>query len=415
MGILGFIKQIDKSGLLEKQSKENNLIVKPAFDQILNNLESVPNSNDNTDYYWITTEMKNHLNYKEVELLVDLTENFSNRDAFLSALEKEKYFWRNKIEFEYFKDIENAKLSLCTSDYLAFIIGKKYDLYLLMDKISFWNQTYKSLDSELNLIILQENLLCSLEGNQKAHVPVNYALSMFLLHNRDEALAKFKRILSSDRAHRLEVSHQAEYFLTVDKFFSRIKLNFIPQINHTNQSDPINFENTNDQYITREEIKILIDKEDLFNKREFCVDIKKLLTPRNITNRELIVESYFMFFKSLDSTLKRKNIEILISCFTETNPGYEEIKIRNARFILNDLLAEQKQHTNFIVLNYYLFYYKNEFSTARNNLAFLLSEFFNKVSGMGIESIKAVFYRNVIDCDAALSKNLRDFIEKHPL
>ena len=222
MGILGFIKQIDKSGLLEKKSKENNLIVKPAFDQILNNLESVPNSNDNTDYYWITTEMKNHLNYKEVELLVDLTENFSNRDAFLSALEKEKYFWRNKIEFEYFKDIENAKLSLCTSDYLAFIIGKKYDLYLLMDKISFWNQTYKSLDSELNLIILQENLLCSLEGNQKAHVPVNYALSMFLLHNRDEALAQFKRILSSDRAHRLEVSHQAEYFLTVDKFFSRI-------------------------------------------------------------------------------------------------------------------------------------------------------------------------------------------------
>ena len=122
-------------------------------------------------------------------------------------------------------------------------------------------------------------------------------------------IKKVKRILSSDRAHRLEVSHQAEYFLTVDKFFSRIKLNFIPQINHTNQSDPINFENTNDQYITREEIKILIDKEDLFNKREFCVDIKKLLTPRNITNRELIVESYFMFFKSLDSTLKRKNIE----------------------------------------------------------------------------------------------------------
>ena len=71
------------------------------------------------------------------------------------------------------------------------------------------------------------------------------------------------------------------------------------------------------------------------------------------------LQSYFMFFKSLDSTLKRKNIEILISCFTETNPGYEEIKIRNARFILNDLLAEQKQHTNFIVLNYYLFYYIN--------------------------------------------------------
>lgn len=406
-----FINRILNRKRIKAQSRENDFIIATPTEQILTKLKSI--SKDESNYHWILTEMKIHLNYKEVECLIHKSNSLQNKDVFITAFEKEKNHWKAEIKNDFIKNIKDAKLSLCTSDYLAHIIGTKYDLYMLIGSSSLWKEYYIELESELNLILIQNDLLLSLEADNKAHVPVNYALSMFLLYDKNIATSKFKRILSNDRLHRLEALHQAEYFLTIDKFFSRLKLNFVPQIKHTNHSDPITFHNMNNQYITREEIQILIDNEDFFNKREFSVDIKKLLKPKNINNRELILESYFMFFKSLDKSVDRKNIEILISCFTETNPGYQEIEIRSTRFLLNNLLSDQKQHVNFINLNYYLFYYKGEFSVARNNLAFLLFKFFNGVTGMGIESIKDVFYRNLADFDTSLSKELRSFMDKY--
>lgn len=388
MILLNFLKQKGKSELLEVKRKTNTLIVKPAYDQIVDNLKSISEFDDNTDYYWVITEMKNHLNYKEVELLVNLTNDLPNRSTFLSALEKEKYYWKEEIRLEYFKDLENAKLSLCTSDYLAFIIGKKYELYLLMDKSSYWNQYYKSFDSDLNLHIIQENVLCGLEGNQKAHVPVNYALSMFLLHDKNTALAKFKRILSNDREHRLEGMHQAEYFLTVEHFFSRLKLNFIPQINYLNHLKPINFENENNQYITKEKIKILIDKEDYFNKRNFVIDKKYLLRSVNICDEKKLKELYFTFFNFFDNKISKNQIEVLYSCFTEINPKYEEYQIKIIRIKLIELINEKEIAKDLIYFSYYLV--TNVLDSSYEKIKFLTSTFFN-TKGLSTSTISDVF------------------------
>lgn len=389
MILLNFLKQKGKSELLEVKRKTNTLIVKPAYDQIVDNLKSISESDDNTDYYWVITEMKNHLNYKEVELLVNLTNDLPNRSTFLSALEKEKHYWKEEIRLEYFKDLENAKLSLCTSDYLAFIIGKKYELYLLMDKSSYWNKYYKSFNSDLNLHIIQENVLCGLEGNQKAHVPVNYALSMFLLHDKNTALAKFKRILSNDREHRLEALHQAEYFLITENFFSRIKLDFIPTINFSNHLNPINFKNKDNQYITRNEIKILIDKEDYFNKRNFVIDKKYLLRSVNICDEKKLKELYFTFFNFFDNKISKNQIEVLYSCFTEINPKYEEYQIKIIRIKLIELINEKEIAKDLIYFSYYLV--TNVLDSSYEKIKFLTSTFFN-TKGLSPSTISDVFY-----------------------
>ncbi|TDE46880.1 hypothetical protein E0I26_01985 [Flavobacterium rhamnosiphilum] len=388
MEILNFLKQMGKSGLLEAKIKTNILIVKSAYDQIVDNLKSISESNDNSDYYWIITEMKNHLNYKEVELLVDLTNDLPNTNIFLSVLEKEKFFWERKIESGYSKDIECAKISLCTSDFLAFVIGKKYDLHLLINKNSFWSKVYSNIALDINVFILQSNLLCNLEGIQKAHVPVNYALSMFLLHKKKEALAKFKRILSNDREHRLEGMHQAEYFLTVENFFSRLKLNFIPQINYLNQLKPINFENENNQYITKDEIKILIDKEDYFNKRNFVIDKKYLLRSVNICDEKKLKELYFTFFNFFDNKISKNQIEVLYSCFTEINPKYEEYQIKIIRIKLIELINEKEIAKDLIYFSYYLV--TNVLDSSYEKIKFLTSTFFN-TKGLSASTISDVF------------------------
>lgn len=390
MILLNFLKQKGKSELLEVKRKTNTLIVKPAYDQIVDNLKSISEFDDNTDYYWVITEMKNHLNYKEVELLVNLTNDLPNRSTFLSALEKEKYYWKEEIRLEYFKDLENAKLSLCTSDYLAFIIGKKYELYLLMDKSSYWNQYYKSFDSDLNLHIIQENVLCGLEGNQKAHVPVNYALSMFLLHDKNTALAKFKRILSNDREHRLETLHQAEYFLITENFFSRIKLDFIPTINFSNHLNPINLKNKDNQYITKEEIKIIIDKEDYFNKRPFKIGVEYLLNSRKILKKNEFDECFHLFFNLIDPSFKKDYIQILISCMTEVNPPYSDYEISNAQFQINNFINHHQMKDELIKLLYFLDIYFVTYKSI-SRLSVLIPEFFNKVDGIGADTIKGIY------------------------
>lgn len=394
-------------------NSEDPLTIVTAYEQISEKLKLILESSDHSKYKAIIDLIFWHLNYKEIESLLDSVKDNSNWPVFLAEFSKEKYIQEEGIESFYLNQIEEARLSLCTSDFMAYIIGKKCDLQVLINENSIWLEVYTIINTELNGYLIREKMLCIEESNKKAHVPINYALSMFFLHDKKTAISKFKRILSNDRKHRLEVGHEAEYFLITEKFFNRLKLDFIPQINLFNDLHQINFENNENQFISRDELKIIYDREDFFNKREFCVDKKKLLNSRKIVNMELITESYHMFFKSLDNTLQRKKIEILISCFTEINPKFEEIEIGNARSILNNLLIEHKQHVGFIYLNYYLFYHKNEFTKARHSLSFLLSEFFNKVDGMGSDSIKDVFYRKYVNFEDILDRDLLDFMKTY--
>ena len=334
--------EISQEQKIKTINSEDLLTIVTAYEQISEKLKLILESSDHSKYKAIIDLIFWHLNYKEIESLLDSVKDNSNWPVFLAEFSKEKYIQEEGIESFYLNQIEEARLSLCTSDFMAFIIGKKCDLQVPLNENSIWSEVYTKINTELNGYLIREKMLCIEESNKKAHVPINYALSMFFLHDKKTAISKFKRILSNDREHRLEVGHEAEYFLITEKFFNRLKLDFIPQINLFNDLHQINFENDENQFISRDELKIIYDREDFFNKREFCVDKKKLLNSRKIVNMELITESYHMFFKSLDNTLQRKKIEILISCFTEINPKFEEIEIGNARSILNNLLIEHK-------------------------------------------------------------------------
>lgn len=396
-------------------NSEDTLNIITVYEQIGEKLKLILESSDPSKYKNIIELIFWYLNYREIESLVDSIKDNSNWPVFLAEFSKEKYIKEEAIESFYLNQIEEARLSLCTSDFMAYIIGKKCDLQVLLNENSIWSEVYTIINTELNGYLIREKMLCIEESNKKAHVPINYALSMFFLHDKKTAISKFKRILSDDREHRLEVSHEGEYFLITEKFFNRLKLDFIPQINLFNDLHKISFENIENQFITKDELKVIYDREDYFNKRVFSVDIKKLLTPRNILNKELLVESYFLFFKSIDNQIDRKNIDILISCFTEKNPKYEEIEIISARRTLNALLLKPKKNSAFIVMNYYL-EQRKVFHESMHNLAFLLDIFFNNVHGMRFDTNKGVFYgKKKVDIDKAISSELKDYIKKNTL
>jgi hypothetical protein len=407
MRYLNFLKPQEKSKIPEVTTKANTFNVKSALDQIVEYLGKIPLSAINQDYKLILDEIKNHLKYKEVELLLQLIVDLPMKENFLSRLEKEKHYWHGEIDDEYKKHLEHAELSLCTSDYLAFIIGTKYDLYVLINNNSFWSEIYTDIDHKLSLIILQNNLLCKLEGNQKAHVPVNYALSMFLIYDKKVALPKFKRILHNDRIYRLEPLHQAEYFLAVDKFFKRLKLPFIPKIlsNFTGLSDEnktqeeiitylnyfnsIIFSTENAQYVTKEAIEAIIDKEDYFNQRNFLIEKKYLLPHMQIEQEERIKKLYFAFFNFFcPNKISKHQIDILFSCFTEVNPKYEELEIKTVRNYFSMLIKDKNLTKELAYMSYYLV--TNILDNSREKIKFLTSTFF-KTKGISISTLSDIF------------------------
>lgn len=388
MNLLYLISQILKRKTFKAEQKETDFIIISPIDQILNRLKSISKSKNIKDYERIISEMMSNLKYDDIELLIHKSFDLKNRDVFLAALEKKKYNWRAEIENDFLKNNEDAKLSLCTSDYLAYIIGRKYDLHILSHSTNFWKEYYKAFENDLNLLLIQNKLLASLEADNKVHVPINYALSMFFIYDKNIALPKFKRILNNDRMHRLEPLHQAEYFITVGKFFDRIKLNFIPKIDSLKQLNPINFENKDNQYITRDEIKIIIDKEDYFNKRNFVIDKKYLLQSVNICDEKKLKELYFTFFNFFDNEISKNQIDVLYSCFTEINPKYDEFQIKFIRVKLIKLINEKEIAKDLIYFSYYLV--TNFLDSSYEKIKFLTSTFFN-TKGLSSSTISNVF------------------------
>lgn len=390
MNLLYLISQILKRKTFKAEQKETDFIIISPIDQILNRLKSISKSKNIKDYERIISEMMSNLKYDEIELLIHKSFDLKNRDVFLAALEKKKYNWRAEIENDFLKNNEDAKLSLSTSDYLAYIIGRKYDLHILSHSTNFWKEYYKALENDLNLLLIQNKLLASLEADNKVHVPINYALSMFLLYDKNIALPKFKRILNNDKTSRLDTNYQAEYFITVGKFFDRIKLNFIPKIDFKNQFYPIKLENEDNEYITRDEVQIIIDKEDFFNKRPFKIGIEYLLNSRNISKKNEFDECFYLFFNLVDPSFKKLYIQILISCMTKVNPPFSDYEISNAQFHINNFINHHQMKDELIKLLYFLDIYFVTYKSI-NRLSVLIPEFFNKVDGIGADTIKNIY------------------------
>lgn len=396
MKYLNFLQPKKKSLITEVNENTSPFIIKSAIDQIVEYLRKIPRSEDNQDYKTIISEIKNHLDHKDVELLIKLTHEIPNIDKFIVKLEKEKYFWEDQIEHDYHQEQKDARLSLCTSDYLAFTIGKKYDLHRLINGNSFWSKVYSDIDHDLTMIIVNNELLCKIESDQKAHVPVNYALSMFFIYDKKVAIAKLKRILENDQTFRLEALHQAEYFLTVAKFFDRIKLNFIPKINKSNNTRPVAYSNEYGEYITREEIEAITNKEDYFNNKPFKIGVEYLLNPRNILKKSVFEKCFLLFFTLIDQDFEEKNVKILISCLTEINPPYTEYEISNAQFQINNFINDHQLKDELIKLFYY-FEFHDVVYKFTSRLSVLIPFFFNKVEGIGGDTIKSRLYRKNVD------------------
>jgi hypothetical protein len=384
MNFLNYI-QSRKNARQIKELQQSKFVIKSYYEQVVDHLQTFTNSDKIEDYSLIVSEMKKYLNYHEIELLHNLATEIPNTDGFLLELEKNKYHWAPDLTHRILNDIQAAKLSLCTSDFLAFVIGLKCDVNQLIIENGYWTSIYHEIDLELNKELLETDYSVNKELKHKAHVPINHALSMFLLYDKEVAKNKFNAILSDDLNYRIEASYQEEYLLIYERFFKRLKLDFIPKINFKDKINLVDFTNSKNQYMTKKELIKLIDNRDYFNLRPFDVDSKKLLNENNYRDSKLLVDCFFSFFKFHDEDINYKDVEILISCFTEKYSRYDRHEISLAKTILNDLVRTKRINMALIYFSYYMISSKT-IKDSKVKLAYLLSNFFNSDQKIGMSN-----------------------------
>ena len=134
-------------------------------------------------------------------------------------------------------------------------------------------------------------------------------------------------------------------------------------------------------------IQSIIDDGDYFNQRGFIVDIKDLIRRDKIVNKERFTRIYLIFFQNISKKVTEKHIDVLFSCFTQSNPKYDEFEIFDSRETLKKALSKKNSVHEFLSLNNDLLD-TGVLDISRAKLIKLLSMYFNEVKGMGYDNIK---------------------------
>ena len=382
--------------LINNLNQENTKNVFQIVTPMQQLLKAIGETNINDNVFYNNTlkyEIINHLYFEELDVLIESIKDVQKKDVISIIITNEKHQWYSEIEEKYYNEIENSRISLNTTDFIAFCIGKKVDLQELKSK-SLWQNIYEDLDHKLNQHLIRAKTISYFETSQKLDITVNQALALFFCFDKQVALIKFKRIINYDRKYRPYASHEAEYFEAVRLFFDRLKLDFIPQIDFTNTKSLLEFSNDQEKYITQEEIQLIIDKENYFNKRAIFKDVKKIISLKNISNISIFKTCLFMFFKNIDKKITIKDIDIFVATLTEINSSYDDNEMKSIQIKLNSLLMNKDNRIDFIVLMDY-FRHTYFLKITISKLSNLLSQYFNKTVGIGESNVKDFFYKRV--------------------
>lgn len=385
MNALIFIRQSFKDFLKDKKKEEVKYKkIIPYFSAISSNINKLELTDSILND--IKYDIINYLKYSQLDDLIESIYDDDKKEIIKKIIFQENYRWYNQIENEIKLNIKNARLSLNTSEYIAFIIGKKVELKKFKDS-TFFNDIYSRLDHILNRELIAPFTLNYFEVEQKSNVPVLQALSLFFRNEKKEAIIQFKRLLNIDRESRLDSSFQAEYFEITRIFFEKLNLDFIPLIDINNHDSPVCLSNEDGKYVTRNMIQSIIDDGDYFNQRGFIVDIKDLIRRDKIVNKERFTRIYLIFFQNISKKVTEKHIDVLFSCFTQSNPKYDEFEIFDSRETLKKALSKKNNVHEFLSLNNELLD-KGIIDVSRAKLIKLLSMYIIEVKGMGYDNIK---------------------------
>lgn len=174
-----------------------------------------------------------------------------------------------------FEQIHFAIKSHSTGDFISFLIGQKVKIEKMIEKHSFLRFIFPEINMEIDSLIRKYSQLLFSEIESQTFLPIQNGLHCFLIYEKQEALNLFKIIYHKNLKFRKFLLSDYEFLTHVDLFFSRLNLNYIPNIYDIDNGI---YSNSEKEFILKKEILYIIDNKDNFNKRYPLEDLDVICT-----------------------------------------------------------------------------------------------------------------------------------------
>lgn len=420
---------------LKKKSKLNNAKVSEqpsciAFNNYMSQTTNFILNEDNIDYKNTLITILKTVKYEELDEIIntikfkDKTKYeellLASKDLFsYKAIQKSNsYNCVTRIENDFFKLYNDARDSLNTGDLVAFLIKQHYYYKKKINSEIIVPATNIILD-EITVSLKQNIPLLKQEINHQPYLTISKAIHVFLIFPKSEAVNKFKNIIRKDLDFKNNSGFQYEYFVTVDRFFSRLGLDYIPKIKSISESFDIILEEKCNS-ITKSEISDIIDKDDFFNVNVPLInyDTTKLINPNTDFNKiedfTKILSALFKYFysKNYNKELKFDLGKVFIENITQPYSKYPDDVLIRTREILKKMFTNDSEFKKLFFTFLYVEKEAGRINGWVNKFPKLLNHYLGELEKLKEGTIKKHFFNNTNNPVIGFQKEINDFIEK---
>lgn len=417
-------KKILKDGEINEQPI--SIVLKSNFSQSIDFILK----EGNIEYENTLITILKAIEYEELNKLISIIK-YSDKTKYLEFLNASKklsiynstqkiyrYGFKTRIEDAFFKLYNDAKNSLNTGDLVTFLI-KQYSYYQKTES--------EILIPAINLILdeiiigLKQNIhLLKQELNNQSYLPISKAIYAFLIFPKKEGMNKFKNIIRKDLNYKNNSGFQYEYFVTVDRFFSRLDLDYIPYIESMPEKHDVILAKKSNS-ITKSEISNIIDKDDFFNINVPLInyDPDKLINPNtdfdNIIDFTKILSALFNFFyfKNYNQKLPFDLGKVFIENITQPYSKYPDDVLIRTREILKKMFSQDSEFKNLFFTFLYVEKEAERINGWVNKFPKLLNQYLGGLEKLKESTIKKHFFNSTNNPIIGLQKEINDFIEKN--
>lgn len=346
--------------------------------------------------------------------LLDASRDLRINNNFLKAY---IHGFKTEIEDKFDLLYNDAKSSLSTGDLLAFLL-KKY-FHFKNKKLEVLKPATNDVLIEIEMLLIQNIALLKQEIGDQPYLPISKAIFVFLIYDKKEGLNKFKNIIRKNLEYKNHSIYQLEYFVTVDRFFDRLGLNYIPRIDTVSAQGDVVIAKKKIS-ITKSIIYQEINKDDFFNNKIPLLNYnpKNLIIPRrNVRNLNRLTTEVSTLINVHNEDKNGMNGydlgKVFIENITQPFPKYpDEILIRT-REVIKDMLTNNSE---FKLLFFAYLYTEKEADRIpgwTNKFPQLFNDYLGGLENLRTSSIKKYFFNDESNPANSYQKQINDFLEKH--
>ncbi len=314
---------------------------------------------------------------------------------FVESTPAYKEIWHGEIGINkgLTEQLHSALISYSTGDFISFLIGQKVKIKKIIEKHPFLKFIFPEINLQIDSLIKKYSQLLYSEIESQTFLPIQNGLHCFFIYEKHEALNIFKKIYHNNLKYRKFPLSDYEFLTNVDLFFSRLNLNYIPNVYDINNGINSNSENS---FIIKSEILNIVDNKDIFNKKYPLEDLddKYFLIPSNIKNLEKIIATLNLFFKNELKVKKTEKIDfgsLFMDTLLNQYSKYDLQDLQDVRDELCEKLGNLNERSMFFALFYGMISLK-WFVEVSEKLPKLLENYFSQKS-FTINNIKTNLYR----------------------